>query len=95
MKRRTFVRLGAAAAGLVLVDGCAPSRRVPRIGYLSPGPRAVFAERVGAFLQGLKELGYVEGQNIAIEWRFTATNDDAAATQLSDLAADLVGRESM
>jgi putative tryptophan/tyrosine transport system substrate-binding protein len=72
--------LGTAAAQ--------PAGKVPRIGYLSPGfatdpMRARFLE---AFRQGLRELGYVEGQNIAIESRWTEGKDD----RLPALAADLV-----
>ena len=64
--------------------------RMPRIGYLSPGPREVFATRTNAFTQGLKELGCIEGRNLSMEWRFAAANDDSAIPELADLAADLV-----
>jgi putative ABC transport system substrate-binding protein len=48
---------------------CAQQKAIPLIGYLnatSPGP---YAPNVAAFLQGLSENGYVEGQNVAIEYR--------------------------
>ena len=47
-------------------------KKVPRIGYLVSGSLSSIREigQVEAFRQGLRELGYVEGQNIAIEWRF-------------------------
>ena len=47
--------------------------KVPRIGYQSAGSSA---EREEAFRQGLRELGYVEGQNIVIEWRFAQGKTD-------------------
>jgi len=73
----------------------ATQTKIPRIGYLSPGPREAFRDQVDAFLQGLRELGYVEGQSIAIEWRFTASGPDAqfaerAAAELVGLPVDLI-----
>ena len=88
--RRQFVQ-GVGVVGLGLLAGCGrlpwqarPSARVPRIGYLAfSGPVQSQHE---AFLQGLGELGYVEGQNIVIERRFA----DGQADRLPDLAAELV-----
>ena len=65
---------------------------VPRIGYLSPGMatdpmRARFLE---AFRQGLRELGYVEGQNIAIESRWTEDKDDRLPALMADLVRSKV-----
>ena len=60
----------------------AQSPRVPRIGVLSPGTPGP-SPLLDAFRQGLRELGYVEGQNIAFEYRF----DDAKPARLSDLGA--------
>ena len=59
-------------------------KKVFRIGYLSP--RLGIEPRDEAFHQGLRDLGYVDGQNIAIEWRFAKGNND----RLSELAAELV-----
>jgi len=80
--------LGAFAAPPT-VAGQSPSR-VPRIGYLVLSPLAdpPSAERA-AFLDGLRELGYVVGQNIVIEYRSAAWNREL----LPDLAAELVGRK--
>src|SRR5262249_53475138 len=62
--------------------------KIARIGYLSlQFPRSVSGPPIQAFRQRLRELGYIEKQNIIIEWRFA--NGDPA--QLSTLAADLVG----
>jgi putative ABC transport system substrate-binding protein len=46
------------------------STKDPRIGYLSPTSPSVSPARIEAFRQGLRELGYVEGKNIVVEWRF-------------------------
>ena len=60
--------------------------KVPRIGYLSVTSRSTNPGRVEAFRQGLRELGYVEGKNIVVEWRFAEGKPD----RLPTLAAELV-----
>jgi putative ABC transport system substrate-binding protein len=65
------------------------SRAFVRIGYLSAGDPVSRAYRVEAFRQGLKELGYVEGKNIAIEYRYARTN----LNRLAELARELVDLE--
>src|SRR5260370_34097256 len=90
-----FAGLTASSAGLSLLStSCAvalfgpTSWKVPRIGFLSPGPREARAESfVDPFLAGLRDLGYVEGHTIAIEWRFTSEGRDA---QFPEMAVDLV-----
>jgi putative ABC transport system substrate-binding protein len=62
------------------------SRTFARIGYLSPGDPVSRGYRIEAFRQGLKELGYIEGKNIIIEYRFA----EARADRLPELAHDLV-----
>ena len=47
-----------------------PPAKGPRIGYLTTSPSS-FPGRIETFRQGLRELGYVEGKNIIIEWRYT------------------------
>ena len=69
--RREFITLlGGAAAAWPLAARAQQSRKVPRIGVLLPGTAASFALRTKAFLEGLRDLGYVEGQTIAIEWKW-------------------------
>jgi putative ABC transport system substrate-binding protein len=60
--------------------------RIPRIGYLGGTSPAAYAGRIEAFRHGLRELGYVEGQNIVIERRFAEGKSD----RLGELAAELV-----
>jgi putative ABC transport system substrate-binding protein len=91
LSRRQFVQ-GASLAGLGLVVGCGSlaqpaqrAARMPRIGYLEVAPNPVEATWDEAFRQGLQELGYVEGQNLTVEWRAAASRE-----HLSELAAELV-----
>jgi putative ABC transport system substrate-binding protein len=60
--------------------------RVWRVGFLSPTSASVDLQYVGAFLQGMRELGYVEGKNLIVEWRFA----DGNLERLAGLAAELV-----
>jgi len=60
--------------------------KIPRLGLLIPTSFSAFASRIEAFRHGLRDLGYVEGQNIAIEDRFA----EGKAERLSELAAELV-----
>jgi putative ABC transport system substrate-binding protein len=87
MRRRELMLLlgGTMTAGRALR---AQQKAMPVIGYLhfgSPGP---FAYQAAAFKQGLSETGYVEGQNLAIEYRWA----EGMIDRLPALAADLVGR---
>ena len=61
------------------------SKKVPQIGYLSGASRSSSSARTEAFRQGLRELGYVEGKNIVIEWRFAEGNPNRTPALLADL----------
>jgi putative tryptophan/tyrosine transport system substrate-binding protein len=62
------------------------TKKVPRIGFLATVSPSTISDRVEAFRQGLRELGYVEGKNIVIEWRYA----EGKADRLPGLAAELV-----
>ena len=68
-------------------------KKVPRIGYLTGATASGMRHRTDAFRQGLSQLGYVEGKNIAIEWRYAEGKFDrrpALAAELVQLKADII-----
>jgi putative tryptophan/tyrosine transport system substrate-binding protein len=86
MRRREFIRLiGGAAIAWPLATRAQQPEKIAKIGYLDLGPASARADRVEALRKGLRDLGYVEGKNIAIEFRWAER-----AEQLPELAADLV-----
>jgi len=78
--------IGLALAFSVHLAHAQQPGKLPRIGYLVPGSDSSSRSSVDAFRQGLHDLGYVEGKNIVIEYRYAEGRDD----RLRDLAADLV-----
>ncbi len=60
--------IGSILAGIHFADA-QQSAKIPRIGYLTIASLSSNVARVEAFRQGLRELGYIEGKNIVIEWR--------------------------
>ena len=88
MRRRNLMTVLTGAAAYSLLAG-AQQNAMPVIGFLSSRSPGETATVVAAFHQGLSETGYVEGQNLAIEYRWAEGRYD----RLSALAADLVGRK--
>ena len=87
MIRREFITLlGGAAVSWPRVVRAQQMEKVPRIGYLGRSSPSLEPHFVEAFRQKLRELGHIEGENIAIEYRWAEGQDD----RLPDLAAELV-----
>jgi len=88
MKRRNLITILAGAAAYPLLAG-AQQKVMPVIGFLSSGSPGPTAPYVAAFRQGLSESNYLEGKNVAIEYRWGEDHYD----RLPALAADLVSRK--
>jgi putative ABC transport system substrate-binding protein len=70
MRRRQFITiLGGAAAFPLARPLAARSEQVPTVGYLHSGSPEAFAQETSAFLQGLRDAGYLDGQNVFMEYR--------------------------
>src|SRR5262245_38320917 len=91
IRRREFITL-LGGAGLLCAAKARRARAqqsaMPVIGFLHPGSPEAFPERVRGFSQGLKELGFVDGENVTIEYRWAEDQPD----RLPTLAAELVRR---
>jgi putative tryptophan/tyrosine transport system substrate-binding protein len=86
MKRRDFITLLGSTAASWPLAARAQQAAMPSIGVLSPGSAAISARSIAALRQGLRNLGYVEGRNIAIEYRFA----EGISERLSRFATELV-----
>jgi putative ABC transport system substrate-binding protein len=87
-RRRLFLLAVGAACLSAILPTLAQQAKMPRIGFIAGRSRPVSldADAYGGFVRGLRELGYVEGKNVAIEWRFA----DGNYQRLPELIAELV-----
>jgi ABC-type uncharacterized transport system substrate-binding protein len=89
MRRREFLAGFGGAVAAATAGAAAQQNPVPVIGFLNSASPAPFAHYVDAFRRGLRETGYVEGQNLAIEFRWAEGQNE----RLAALATDLVDRQ--
>src|SRR5215470_13472526 len=86
MRRREFVTLIGGAAAAWPLAARAQQRKLPTIGYLHQSTAALSSKETAAFLQRLRELGWIEGRTVAIESRYA----EGRSERLAEFAAEVV-----
>src|SRR6516225_2580314 len=89
MRRRDFIKVVAGSTITWPLTARAQQRTMPVVGVLSPATSEADANRMNAIRQGLKDAGYIEGENVMIEYRSAENQLD----RLPALAGDLVSRQ--
>ncbi|HEV8342923.1 MAG TPA: ABC transporter substrate-binding protein [Candidatus Binatia bacterium] len=80
------ILIAVALLAVAVIAEAQQAKKIPRVGFLIPGTPSSWSARIEAFQQGLRELGYVEGKNINIEYRYAEGKFD----RVPDLAAEMV-----
>src|SRR6516164_374614 len=87
IRRRKFLAtLGGAAAAWPLAARAQQSGKLPTIGYLGASTPSLDSHRVGAFVQRLRELGWIEGRTVTIEYRWS----EGRTERFAEIAAEFV-----
>src|SRR3989442_8957719 len=87
MKRREFITLlGSAAAAWPLAAHAQQPGKLPSIGFLGAGTASAWSLWVAAFVQRLRELGWIEGRNVAIEYRWA----EGRSERFAEIAAEFI-----
>ncbi len=84
--RWSLILVAVTLLGVVLIAEAQQSAKVPRIGFQLDAPASAMTARIEGFRQGLREIGYIEGKNIIIEWR----SSEGKIERRNELAAELV-----
>src|SRR5262249_60210080 len=86
VKRREFITLLGGAAAWPLAAGAQQSGKVPIIGFLGASTPSAASQRIAAFVQRLRELGWIDGRTVAIEYRW----GEGRSERFTELAAEFV-----
>ena len=87
MRRREFIMLFGSAAAWPLAAGAQQAGKLPTIGYLGASTPLFDSQRVAAFVQRLRELGWIEGRTVAIEYRWSEGRTDLPKSQPSSFGS--------